>query len=81
MKMYDQAMAIERLTISLDAGLASEVRAAAAEGSGSVSAWFADAARTQLARDGLPAVIRAWEAEHGPLSDDELTRARRLLDR
>jgi hypothetical protein len=41
----------------------------------SVSAWMAEAAR--VAREVLAAVGEwEWEAEHGPLSDEELAAAR-----
>ena len=53
---------------------------AAAEAEGvSVSAWMTAAARRELRlRDGLAAVAE-WEAEHGPLTDEELTAARRRV--
>ena len=54
------------------------VEAAAAEGV-SVSAWMTKAARRALlVRDGLAAVAE-WEAEHGPLTDAELTAARQRV--
>ena len=51
---------------------------AAAEADGmSVSAWMTAAARRELRlRDGLAAVAE-WEAEHGALTEEELSAARR----
>ncbi|WP_419839693.1 hypothetical protein [Candidatus Poriferisodalis sp.] len=46
-------MATERLTISLEAGLAAAVREAAEADEQSVSAWLADAARRRLVTRGL----------------------------
>jgi len=46
-------VATERLTISLEAGLAAAVREAAEADEQSVSAWLADAARRRLVTRGL----------------------------
>ena len=53
---------------------------AAAEAEGvSVSAWMTAAARRELRlRDGLAAVAE-WEAEHGALTEEELSAARRRV--
>ena len=53
---------------------------AAAEADGmSVSAWMTAAARRELRlRDGLAAVAE-WEAEHGALTEEELSAARRRM--
>ena len=53
---------------------------AAAEADGmSVSAWMTAAARRELRlRDGLVAVAE-WEAEHGALTEKELSAARRRV--
>lgn len=76
MKKYDDRVAVERLTVSLEAGLAAAVRDAADADSQNVSSWLAEAARRQLAARGLRDVIGAWEAEHGAFRDDELAAAR-----
>lgn len=81
MKKYDLSMAVERITVSLDAELAEAVREAADADAQNVSAWLADAARRRLASRGLRVVVAEWEAEHGPFSDDELTVARSRLGR
>jgi hypothetical protein len=68
-----------KLAITVDPDVhARVVEAAAAEGV-SVSAWMTKAARRALlVRDGLAAVAE-WEAEHGPLTDAELTAARQRV--
>lgn len=70
-----------KLAITVDRDVHTEVlNAAEAEGL-SVSAWLTAAARHALrVRDGLAAVAE-WEAEHGPLSERELTAARRRVAR
>ncbi len=80
MKKYDDAMTVERLTVSLESELAIAVRQAADADEQNVSAWLADAARRQLASRGLRDVVAAWEREHGAFSDDELAAARALVD-
>lgn len=80
MKKYDCAMAVERLTVSLESGLAIAVREAADADEQNVSAWLADAARRQLANRGLRDIVAAWEHEHGAFSGDELAAARALVD-
>ncbi len=69
-------MAVERLTVSLEAALASEVRDAADADAQNVSAWMAEAARRQLAARGLRDVVSAWELEHGSFTEDELVAGR-----
>ena len=80
MKKYDQAMTVERLTVSLESELAIAVREAADADEQNVSAWLADAARRQLANRGLRDIVAAWEHEHGAFSGDELAAARALVD-
>lgn len=70
-------MTMARLIISLDAGLAEEIRAAA-EG-GTVSSWMADAAQRKLRAQGLREVVADWQDEHGILTSAERRRARRDL--
>jgi hypothetical protein len=70
-------MTTSRLAISLDAGLADQIREAA-EG-GTVSGWLADAAERKLRAQGLREVVDGWQDEHGALTDAERRRARREL--
>lgn len=67
----------ERLTISVDAGLAEAAASAVADGRAeSVSAWVADAMRAQVAKErrlaALADAIAGYEAEHGEITDEEL---------
>lgn len=80
MTKYDPVMSVERLTVSIESELAIAVREAAEADQQNVSAWFADAARRQLAARGLRDVVAAWEREHGAFSDEELAAARALVD-
>lgn len=73
------SMPVERVTVSLEADLASAVREAADDDSLSISAWFADAARRRLASRGLRDVVADWEAEHGTFSEQELDAAKARL--
>ena len=68
-----------KLAISVDADVHERlIEAAAAEGL-SVSAWMTNAARRALlVRDGLAAVAE-WEAEHGALTESELSAAHRRV--
>lgn len=68
-----------KLAITIDPDVHGQVLAAAREAGTSVSAWMTEAARRALLiRDGLRAVAE-WEAEHGALTDVELTAARRRV--
>ena len=70
-----------KLAITVDADVHKRVLDAAAEEGVSVSAWITAAARRRLlVRDGL-AAIAEWEAEHGPLTDAEMTAARQRVRR
>lgn len=76
MTTYDDAVTVERLTVSIESDLAVAVREAAEADEQNVSAWLADAARRQLATRGLRDVVAAWEREHGAFSGEELAAAR-----
>ncbi len=68
-----------KLAITVDPEVHAGVVAAASEEGLSVSAWMTKAARRALlVRDGLKAVAE-WEAEHGALSEAELTDARKRV--
>ena len=72
-------VAVERLTVSLDAELAAAIRDAADEDALNMSAWLADAARRRLAVRGLADVVAEWEAQHGDFTAEELASARKRL--
>ena len=79
MNKYDGLMAVERLTISLEADLAEAIRIAAEADADNVSSWIAEASRRRLAREGLMAVIKEWEAVHGEITVEEMAAARKRL--
>lgn len=68
-----------KLAITVDPEVHDQVVIAAAEDGLSVSAWMTAAARQSLRiRDGLRAVAD-WERQHGALTDDEMSAARRRV--
>ena len=68
-----------KLAITVDPDVHAGVAAAAPADGVSVSAWMTQAARGALrVREGLMAVSE-WEAEHGPLTGEELRAARRRV--
>jgi hypothetical protein len=68
-----------KLAITVEADVHDRVLDAAAAEGVSVSAWMTSAARRALlVRDGLAAVAD-WEAEHGALTEAELSAARRRV--
>jgi hypothetical protein len=72
-------MAIDRLTITMEAELGAAVRDAAARSGMSVSAWLARAASDRLRNDLLGEALDRWEAEHGPFTEEELDAAAATL--
>ena len=72
-------MAAERLTISLEAGLAAAVSEAAEADEQDTSAWLVDATRRRMVTRGLRDVVADWESEHGAFTEAELARARAEL--
>lgn len=72
----------ERLSVSVDAGLAEQARRAVAEGRAlSISSWVSDALRRQADHDSrvraLDEFIADYESEHGEISEEEMASARR----
>ena len=72
-------MTVARIAVSLDPKLAKAIRRAA--GKESTSAWLADAAIRKLRSEGLLGVVREWEAEHGAITEAELSAAEREMRR
>lgn len=73
-------MAVRKLSIALDDDVAAAAATSAERRGLSLSAWINDAAARALAiEDGLAAVAE-WEAEHGPLVDEELAAADAVLE-
>jgi hypothetical protein len=74
-------MTVRKLSVALDEAVA-EAAAAAAERRGlSLSAWLTEAASNLLAIEHGLAAVAAWEAEHGPLTAEELAAADAVLGR
>ena len=81
--------ACDRVAAVLEASLAAGVKdveslerdVRKAAGKQTTSAWLADAAERKLRSEGLVAVVRAWEREHGEITDDERLAAARELTR
>jgi hypothetical protein len=69
-------MGVDKISISFDAGLGAAVRDAAQRDDTGLSAWLAGAARAKLRAEALGVFLDAWEREHGPLTAEELRRAR-----
>lgn len=68
-------MKVDKLSVSFDPDLGDAVRSAARESGGGVSGWLADAAAAKLRAGALSDFLDAWEADHGPLTYDELSKA------
>jgi hypothetical protein len=74
-------MGVVKRSVSIDAGVAAAVDAAATEDGVSFSAWLSDAAQRRLrVREGLRGVAE-WEADAGPLTAEERAAGEALLDR
>ena len=68
-------MKVDKISISLEAELGDEVRAAAIKSGMGVSSWLADAAAAKLRAEALAEFLDAWEKQHGPITVKELSRA------
>ena len=79
MKQCDSVMAVERLTISLEADLADAIRIAAEADAENVSSWIAEASRRRLSREGLLAVIKDWGDLHGVITVEDMAAARKRI--
>ena len=72
-------MKVDKMSISLDPQLGDAIRASAGRLDSSVSAWLAEAARIRLRQEALEELMADWQAEHGPITAEELARAEREL--
>ena len=70
-------MAVEKMSISMDAELAEEVRRSAAAEGQTVSAWIAGVLAKKTRREGLRALLEEYQAEHGAFTEEELAKASR----
>ncbi|CAM3907406.1 hypothetical protein NOGI109294_18140 [Nocardiopsis gilva] len=84
---YGTHMAVRRLSVSVPDEVADLVRAAAKESGQSVSSWAKDAFQEKLraaawrqqVEESSRELIAAYEAEHGPLSEESRQRARQFM--
>jgi hypothetical protein len=73
-------MSVKKLSVALQESVALGAASAAERHGVSLSAWLnAAAERALVLEDGL-AAVRAWEAEHGELTAQELAWADGVLD-
>jgi len=72
-------MKVDKLSISLDPRLGSQVREAARKARAPVSSWLAQAAAAKLRADALGKFLDDWEEQHGKLTEQELARAAKEL--
>lgn len=63
----------------MDEKTLTEARAVAKEEGVSFSSWLSDAARDRLKLRGLRRQIARFEAEHGEITDEELSKVRREI--
>ena len=83
MPKYDEGMTKRRVTLTIDADLLDEARAAVSDGdASSVSAWanqaMADKSENRRRLKALGEAIADYEAEFGKITDEELEERRRL---
>lgn len=71
---------VKKLSIALEDEVADAASRAAERAGISLSAWMNHAAQNELAIEAGLDAVRAWEADHGELTDDELAEADRILD-
>ncbi|MEU4542772.1 ribbon-helix-helix protein, CopG family [Nonomuraea dietziae] len=74
-------MAVKKISISLPEEILDEVARLAEREGLSVSAWLAQAAGHVIRREAGLAAVREWEAEHGEITDEELSVAAAELAR
>ncbi len=85
MSYHTATVVLEKRSVSQYPNLAAEIDKAAAEAGTAFSGWLAETATHRLRLEEGRKGIQAWEAENGPLTDEERAegraRARRSLGR
>lgn len=78
---YGKSMTVSKVTVSLDPVVADRARQDVADGKAkSLSAWLNDAGRARVEREDLAVVLaELFDETGGPLSEQELARARQRL--
>jgi hypothetical protein len=69
---------VQKLSVSFAPELAELIRQAADAAEKSVAAWMAEAARHRLKLDAMRAALEAFEAVHGPITDEKPSAAGRV---
>ncbi|MGH8934470.1 MAG: hypothetical protein ACRDZO_28520 [Egibacteraceae bacterium] len=72
-------MPVDRFSVTMDPELGAAVREAAQRAGMSVSGWLAEAAAARVRNALLGAALDAWDAEDGPLTEEELDAGREEL--
>ena len=72
-------MKVDKMSISLDPDLGGRVRAAAERAGKPLSGWLAEAAAVKLRADALAEYLEDFERRQGPLTPEEIRRARAEL--
>ncbi len=67
----------KKRSVSLPPELDARIEAAAAEARTTFSGWLAEAARKEFTVQAGLGAVAEWEAENGPLSEDELAEGER----
>ena len=73
-------MTVKKLSVAIDEEVAAEAALSASAAGLSLSAWMNRAASDALAIERGLIGVRAWEAENGELTSEELADADRILD-
>jgi hypothetical protein len=68
-------VAVEKMSISMDAELAEAIRQAAEDDGLSVSAWIARQVDRTIRMRRLDQLLEEYQAEHGAFTDEELREA------
>jgi hypothetical protein len=71
-------MAVEKIAVSMDPELVTEIRCFAEASGENVSRWLADAARRKIRGIAARAALADYEAEYGRITDEEIAQARKL---
>jgi hypothetical protein len=72
-------MPVDRLSITVDAELGKAVREAAAAEGMSLSSWASVALADRVRKHSLRAFLNEWEAEAGPISQEDMAEAKRIF--
>jgi hypothetical protein len=74
-------MGVEKMSVSFELELGQAIRESAQHREQSVSAWLAQAAAERLRSEALGEAIAEWESSYGPLNEDDVAAAERMLAR